>query len=73
MEKLKSMKDSDLEKLYMENNLIISKMKAQSKLGRALDKGLHRQLVHAKLTRARVLTVMNQRRHERAFRNGGKL
>lgn len=71
LKKLRKMKDNDLEKLYMETNTIISKYKGQSHIGMVISKPHHRILKHAQKTRARVLTVMNQRRHERTFRKGG--
>lgn len=66
---LRKMKDRDLEKMYNESNLTISKFRAGVKVGQDMGK-LQRNYQYALKMRARVLTVMNQRRHKRMMLNG---
>lgn len=81
MKSLRGMKENDLEKLYMEYNSEISKVRGMAKAGQLTSNlGQYQRTEGYKLrnyniavkNRARILTILNQRRHERVFRNGGK-
>jgi hypothetical protein len=65
MKKFKEMKESELEKEYNEVNLVMSKVQAQIHIGAPVGKVMHREYEQAKTKRARILTVLNQRRYER--------
>lgn len=73
MRDLHGMKESELESLYNEYNLVISKAKAQIGIGAPLEKGQHKDLVRAKKMRARVLTILNQRRNKRSLKTNERL
>lgn len=73
MKWLKKKNENELEKLYMEANLTISKAKAQT-IGELknveLPKDWKRNYAQAKTMRARILTLLNQRRFERSLKHG---
>lgn len=64
------MKDNKLEEEYNDANLIMSKVKGQIGVGATIGKEMHRDYERAKTKRARILTVLNQRRFERMRRKG---
>lgn len=72
MKKYKSMSEKELVEVYNEANLIISKTRGMIKSGQHL-KDHHGHYKQAIKRRSRVLTVMNQNRHERNFRQGVKI
>jgi len=68
MSRLKSMDDNALEKEYQRINLVISKLLGQkNRPGVTLEKDDHREYKQTITMRARVLTIMNQRRHQRTW------
>lgn len=73
MKTLRSKSDKQLNDLYMEYNLEISKFKAQN-YGElknvAKPAGTMKSYYEAKKNRAIILTILNQRRHERRWRQG---
>ena len=80
MIELKGMSENELEKLYMEYNTEISKTKGMAAAGHLVTQivpGQQRSAGYklrnyniAVKNRARILTIINQRRHERQIRNG---
>ena len=71
MEKLRKKSENELEKMYMEYNTEISKFNAQN-FGElknvAKPTGSLKAYWKAKKDRARILTILNQRRHEKNHR-----
>ena len=70
---LREKNENELEKLYMESNMTISKVIAQTK-GELKNTNLptdwKRDYDQAKTMRARILTLLNQRRFERSMKHG---
>lgn len=68
---LRKKKEKELEELYIEYNMIISRVKGQIKLGALEGDAKLKTYNEAVKNRARILTILNQRRNERMHRNGG--
>ena len=70
MKWLREKDENELEKLYMESNMTISRVIAQTKgelKNVELPKGWKNEYDNARKLRARILTLLNQRRFERAI------
>jgi len=73
MKWLREKNENELEKLYMEANTIISRVIAQTKgelKNVELPKNFKREYDQAKTMRARILTLLNQKRFERSMKHG---
>ena len=70
LKSLRSKSDKELNDLYMQYNLVISKFRGQVH-NHALEGGVSlKPFYEAKRSRAVILTILNQRRHERMWRDG---
>ena len=70
LKKLRSMKEKGLQDLYNETNLIISKVRGESFMNRPVKGDDMKAYQHAKVLRARVLTILKQRFDTRSMRKG---
>lgn len=70
MEWLRDKTENQLDELYMQYNTIISKVRGQAKNNRLEGGAKLREYNEAVRNRARILTLLNQRRHETMMRNG---
>lgn len=70
LRKLRSMDEKGLQDLYNETNLIISKVRGHANANHPIKDHDMRAYERAKILRARVLTVLNQRFHKKAGQVG---
>lgn len=70
MKWIRKKNNSELEKIYFEYNTIISDITGKSRSGQLEGGTSLKSYYEAVKNRARILTILNQRRHERNHRSG---